>query len=193
MLAVATRRPVSILLVFVGVALACWGFSAIADVKAANEMAGIFMMFIVFSGIGQHGFRRRLAALEDERAEVLTGEPGKENPTHASDPDATSNSVRKKPSRNPRSAAFLGASNPGAHLAAEVTAVLMWGLLILLCSRSTSVDWFGDFGLAPKLLVATVVAALAFERVGYHQVVSRRVEEISRIRRELARERGLRP
>lgn len=186
-LAVAARRPFALLLAFLVVGLASWGFSAIADVSVGSEMAGIFMVFVVFSGIGQHGFRRRLEALDDERDGVIAGEPCNEPSTNVLDPEAKSRSRWKRPSRNPRSAAFLGASSPSAHLAKEITGVLLWGVVIFLISRSSSVHWFGRFGLAPKMLSTAVVAALAFEGVGYHQVVSRRAEEISRLRRELKR------
>jgi hypothetical protein len=186
-LAVAARRPLALLLILFGIGLACWGFSAIADVNAGSEMAGIFMVFVVFSGIGQDGFRRRLKALDDERDEVITGVPRKESSTNDAAREEESRSRPKRPSRNPRSAAFLGASNTGAHLAKEVTVLLLWSVVIFFCSRSSSVDWFGRFGLAPQLFTVAVAAALAFERVGYHQVVSRRAEEIARLRRELTR------
>ena len=185
-LSVATRRPFALLLAFLGLGLACWGFSAIADVNAGNEMAGIFMVFVVFSAIGQHGFRRRLMELDDERDEVIAGGPRNEPSTIVPDPEATSRSRWKRSGRNPRSSAFLGASNSGAHLAKEVTILLLWGAVIFLSRRSSS-NWFGQFGLAPQLFAAAVAAALGFERVGFHQAVSRRAEEISRLRRDLTR------
>jgi hypothetical protein len=186
-LAVATRRPMALLLSFLVVGAACWGFSAIADANAAHGMAGIFMSFVVFSGLGQWRFRRQLRALDQERSEVVVG-PSRVAPSiDATKTNVTARPGRKKPSRNPRSAAFLTMGGPSGHLAQAITAVLMWGVLILLIGRSSHIDWFGQLGLAPEILGVTLAAALAFEQVGYHQASSRRADEIARLRREIAR------
>lgn len=185
-LAVASRRPAVLFLALVSFGLACWGLSAITEARGADQLAWILLAFVASSGIGQHFFRRRLAALEEERRRILVGDPEQTSPNLASQTE-TASSNPKRTTRNPRSAEFLSTSSPTAQLAKWLAVLMLWVAVIVFSSHSRFTGWFGMFGLAPRFFTVAFATLAAFERVGFHQAISRRTEENARLRRELSR------
>ena len=185
-LAVASRRPAALFLVLLAFGLGCWGLSAITDARGADPLAWILLAFVVSSGIGHHFFRRRLAALEEERRRILEGVSEQTSPDLAPQTEAATFNP-KRTTRNPRSAEFLSTSTPTAQLAKWLAALLLWVVMIAFSSPDRPTDWFGMLGLAPKFFAVALAVLVAFERVGFHQAISRRTDEIARLRRELAR------
>jgi hypothetical protein len=141
----------------------------------AREFLSIVLMVVVFHGFGQWRFRKSLSACATEMERALE----EKEPLPLAEPESRRRSVR-----NPRSTHFLSSSTPAFHLAAEATAVLLWGTL-----------FFWDRGLEATtgFASAACVAFLAFEGVGHHQFLTRRHEEVAtflRCRRRLAKIQG---
>jgi uncharacterized membrane protein len=185
-LAVASRRPAALFLVLLAFGLGCWGLSAITDASGADSLAWILLAFVVSSGIGHHFFRRRLAALEEERRRFLEGASEQTSPDLAPQTEAATFNP-KRTTRNPRSAEFLSMSTPTAEIAKSLAVLLFLVVVIVFSRPDRPTDWFGILGLAHKFLVVALSVLVAFERVGFHQAISRRTDEIARLRRELAR------